>query len=171
VATVDQGGGPKALPPAPVTAEADKPPPPPTPAEQLASADRALAAGRSSDAIAALKSLADAGNAQAQNRLGDLYAEGRAIARDVSAAEGWYERAALQGDTVAQVKLGTMYAGAGGAARNNNLAYFWFGTAARLGATGANAERDRIGALLQPAEREQADKLIESKVARMPKKP
>ena len=171
MATVDQAGAAKALPTAHVVPEPDKPAPAPPPAEQIASADRAIAAGRNSDAIVALKTLADAGNAQAQNRLGDLYAEGRVIARDASAAEGWYEKAALQGDTAAQVKLGTMYASAGGAARNNNLAYVWFGTAARLGATAANAERDRIGALLQPAEREQADKLIESKVSRMPKKP
>jgi hypothetical protein len=47
----------------------------------------------------------------------------------------------------------------------------WYGTALKMGSSAAKAERDRIGALLQPAEREQADKLIDSKVARMPKAP
>ena len=148
-----------------------KPAPAPTPAEQLAIADRAIASGRDADAITALRPLADTGLAQAQVRLGDLYADGKGVARDAAMAESWYEKAALQGDTAAQLKLGAMYANAGGIARNNNLAYVWYGTAIRLGSSAAKAERDRIGALLQPAEREQADKLIESKVARMPKRP
>ena len=108
---------------------------------------------------------------QAQARLGDLYGEGKGVPRDLPAAERWYEKAALQGDIGAQLKLGAMYANAGGAPRNNNLAYVWYGTALRMGSGAAKAERDRLGALLQPAEREQADKLIESKVARMPKTP
>lgn len=142
-----------------------------TPAEQFASAERTLASGRSTDAIAALKALADSGNVPAQVRLADIYAEGKIAARDGAAAVSWYEKAALQGDTAAQLKLGSMYAGASGAGRNNNLAYVWYATAARLGAAGAQAERDRVAALLQPAERAQADKLVESRVARMPKKP
>jgi TPR repeat protein len=65
------------------------------------------------------------------------------------------------------MKLGAIYANASGAARNNNIAYVWYGTAARLGLAAAQAPRDRIGALLQPAERAQADDLIESRVGRM----
>jgi TPR repeat protein len=161
-----------AAPSVPAAAESErKPASAPTLAEHLAGADRAIASGRHADAITALKLLADAGNAPAQLRLGDLYADGKGVPRDAAAAEGWYEKAALQGDTAAQLKLGAIYANAGGTARNNNLAYVWYGTAARLGSSAAKVERDRIAALLQPAEREQADKLIESKVVRMPRKP
>ena len=155
---------------APAAAEAAEKPAPITVAGQLAAADRATSAGRFADAIAALKPIADAGNAQAQLRLGDMYAEGRGTARDAAAAQTWYEKAAMGGDTAAQMKLGAIYAGATGTTRNNNIAYIWFGTAARLGLTAAQAERDRIGALLQPAERAQADKVIESKVAHMREK-
>jgi TPR repeat protein len=160
---------PAPMPVATSAAEAEKPAPL-TVAAQLAAADRATSAGRFADAIAALKPVADAGNAQAQLRLGDMYAEGRGTARDAAAAQTWYEKAAMGGDTAAQMKLGAIFAGAAGTTRNNNIAYIWFGTAARLGVTAAQAERDRIGALLQPAERAQADKVIESKVAQMREK-
>jgi serine/threonine protein kinase/TPR repeat protein len=152
---------PKVAPPPALDAEK---PAPVTPAAQLALADRAISEGKFADALAALKPLADAGNAQAQTRLGDMYAEARGTTRDAAAAKSWYEKAALQGDTSAQMKLGAIYASASSGARNNNLAYMWYGTAARLGATGAKAESDRIGALLQPAERAQADRAIESTV-------
>jgi len=152
-----------------VTVEPAKPSP--TPAEHLADADRAFEARRYADGVAILKPLADAGNAQAQVRLGDAYAEGRGVERDAAASERWYEKAALQGDINAQVKLGAMFASGTGAAQNFNLAYVWYGTAARLGSNVARAERDKIAPLLQPAERQQADKLIAAKVEAMRNKP
>ena len=66
---------------------------------------RANAAQRYADAMAILKPLADAGNAQAQTRMGDAYAEGHGVVRDLSAGARWYEKAALQGNTKAQVAL------------------------------------------------------------------
>jgi hypothetical protein len=126
-----------------------------------------MSTGRFADAIAAFKTLGDTGNAKAQARLGDIYADGQAVPRDMAAAEAWYQKAALQGDTGAQMKLGAIYANASGTARNNNIAYVWYGIAARLGLAAAEAPRDRIGALLQPAERAQADKVIESRAAHM----
>jgi len=164
---------PAALPPQPTAPapEATKAVPARTPIEQLAEADRAIDAKRFSDALAILRPLADGGNARAQALLGDAYAEGRGIPRDPAAAGRWYERAALQGETGAQVKLAAMYVNGNGVLRNNNLAYVWFGTAARLGSASAKLEQERIAALLQPAERAQADKLIESSAARMSKNP
>jgi len=157
--------------PAAPTPEATKVAPPRTPMEQLVEADRAIDARRFADALAILRPLADGGNARAQTLLGDAYVEGRGIPRDPAAAGRWYEKAALQGETGAQVKLATMYVNGNGVLRNNNLAYVWFGTAARLGSTPAKLEQEKIAALLQPAERAQADKLIESSAARMPKNP
>jgi serine/threonine protein kinase len=161
-ATTTDAAPPVAAPEAPKPARA-------TPAEQLADGLRAMEAQRYSEAIAILKPLADAGNAQAQFRLGEAYAEGRGVDRDIATAERWYEKAALQGETGAQIKLGAMFATGTGVARNNNLAYVWYGTAARLGSNAAKAERDKVGALLQPAEREQADRLIAAKVEGMKK--
>ena len=157
--------------PATPSPEPAKPSPARTPAEQLADAERAIEAKRFADALTILRPLADAGNARAQTRLGDAYMEGRGIPRDDAAAGRWYEKAALQGETGAQVKLAAMYVNGNGVLRNNNLAYVWFGTAARLGSGPAKLEQDKIAALLQPAERAQADKLIESSAARMAKNP
>jgi hypothetical protein len=142
---------------------------PQTPAELLAEADRATKAQHYADAVAILKPLADAGNAQAQFRLGEAYAEGRGVDRNVDAAESWYEKAALQGETSAQLKLGAMFANGKGVARNNNAAYIWYGMAARLGSGPGKAERDKLAALLQPAEREQADKTINKTLEGMKK--
>jgi TPR repeat protein len=151
-------------------AEAQKPAPV-TAAAQFAAADRAISESRFADAIAMFKTLADAGNSKAQVRLGDIYAEGHGVPRDAAAAESWYLKAAMAGDTGAQFKLGAIYANASGTARNNNIAYIWYATAARLGLNAADAQRDRIGALLQPAERAQADKLVEKQVSRMREHP
>ena len=152
--------------PEPVQPTLDK-----TPAGPLAEADRAIEARRFADALAILRPLADTGNARAQARLGDAYMQGQGIPRDDAAAGRWYERAALQGETGAQVKLAAMYMNGNGVLRNNNLAYVWYGTAARLGSGTAKLEQEKIGPLLQPAERAQADKLIESAAARMAKRP
>lgn len=146
-------------------------PPARTPAEQLAEADRAIEAQRFAEAIALLRPLADAGNSRAQIRLGDAYLQGHGVPRDDAAAGRWYEKAALQGETSAQVKLAAMYVSGNGVLRNSNLAYVWYGTAARLGSAPAKVEQEKIGALLQPAERSQADKLIESTAARMARRP
>ncbi len=162
------GAAPQAAAPQPEPARS---PPARTPAEQLADADRATEAKRYADALAILRPLADAGNARAQTRLGDAYLQGQGIPRDDAAAGRWYEKAALQGETGAQVKLAAMYVSGNGVLHNNNLAYVWYGTAARLGSGPAKAEQEKIGALLQPAERAQADKLIESAAARMAKRP
>ena len=151
---------------APAPAEAEKPAPVIATA-QFAAADRAISEGKFTDAVATFKTLADAGNSKAQVRLGDIYAEGRVVPHDAAAAESWYLKAAMAGDTGAQFKLASLYANASGTAGNNNLAYIWYATAARLGLTAAQAQRDRVGALLQPAERAQADKTIEKQASRM----
>jgi serine/threonine protein kinase len=142
---------------------------PPTAAEMIADADRATMEQRYTDAVTLLRPLADAGSAQAEERLGDAYAEGRGVTRNVRMAKDWYERAAQQGVVNAQLKLGAMYANGTGVALNNNFAYIWYGTAGELGSSAGKAERDKVGALLQPAEREQADKVIANNLARMKK--
>jgi serine/threonine protein kinase len=155
-------------PPAP---EQPKPPTQRTPAELLADADRALATQRYPDAIAILRPLAESGSAQGQVRLGDAYAGGQGVDRNLKVAADWYERAALQGSVGAMLKLGGMYASGNGVAQNNNLAYVWYGAAARLGSNAAESARDKTSSLLQPTDRAQMDKLIESKISRMVKQP
>jgi hypothetical protein len=159
---------PRTAEPAPASATAT---PVQAPVNPLADAERAWDAQRFAEALALTRPLADAGNVRAQFLMAEAYAEGRGVARDGATAVRWYEKAALQGDSRAQVRLASLYASGNGVLRNNNLAYVWFGTASRLGSGAAKFEQEKIGALLQPAERAQLDKLVESSVARMSKKP
>ena len=155
--------------PPPVANASLSPPPaekrPPTTNEQIADADRAMKEQRYGDAVSLLRPLAQAGNAQAQERLGDAYAEGRGVVKNAGVAGQWYEKSGLQGVVNAQIKLGSMFA----SGNNNFVAYVWYGTAASLGSSPGKTERDKVGALLQPAEREQADKVIANNLLGMKK--
>jgi hypothetical protein len=70
------------------------------------------------------------------------------------------------GNTRAQIRLAEMYASGQGVSRNYNQAYIWYSLAARGGSSTAPAGRDRMAKLLQPAEIQQADKLVENWRAR-----
>ena len=127
----------------------------------LESADRAEARGDYNGASQIYKSLADAGNTRAQVKLGDMYATGRGFAQNDVTAASWYRRAANQGDGAGQLKLGDMHANGRGVPQNYNQAYIWYSLAARSGTTAAEAPRKKAAAMLQPAEINQADKVVD----------
>ena len=88
-------------------------------------------------------------HADAQFRLGILYAEGRGVARrDDAKAVEWYERAAKQGHADAQFRLGILYAeGRGrGVARDDAKAVEWYERAAKQGHAYAQF---RLGEMLE----------------------
>jgi serine/threonine protein kinase len=66
------------------------------------------------------------------------------------------------GNARAQDRLAAMYAGGIGVPRNNNQAYIWYSLAAQGGSATSSAERDRIAKLLQPAEVQQADNVVQN---------
>jgi len=145
-----------------------KGPAPRTPAELLTDGDKAWSEQRYTEAIKIWEPLAQAGSAQAQERMGNAYSEGKGVERDAAKARTWYETAANGGDTGAMMKLCTMFAA--GKDLNNNLAYIWCGVAAEFGSGAAAAVRDKVKASLQPAEQQQGDKVIKSKVDEIMKK-
>lgn len=110
---------------------APPPPPPPRKAPEPAPAPDLLA-------------LAE----QARARGND--AEGLALTR----------KAADQGNAKAQFVLGEMYAAGRGVPQNNFQAYVWFSRAARAGSAEAKARLEQVRAALQPAEIQQADRLL-----------
>jgi TPR repeat protein len=73
------------------------------------SANAALKAGDYEMAFNEFQSLAEAGNAEAQNKLGMMYQRGIGIPQDPAEALKWYRRAADDGYTFAQYNLGAMY--------------------------------------------------------------
>lgn len=132
----------------------------------LPEVEAGLQQGRYLEALSELNSLAYAGEAQAQRRLGDLLYHGLAmrdrvvVAPDRSAAARWYEQAVAQGDRVAMLRLGLLLAEGLGGRRNPVLAYALVGVAAAKGEPEAASLRDTLAKRLTPRQREQGDRLI-----------
>ncbi|MBU0592365.1 MAG: sel1 repeat family protein [Gammaproteobacteria bacterium] len=80
--------------------------------------------------IIALREDALAGDADAQNDLGDLYREGNGVRHDLSEALRWYRMAADQGDPYGQNNLGSMYFNGLGVPYNPEEAVKWYRLAA-----------------------------------------
>jgi serine/threonine protein kinase len=92
-----------------------------------------------------------------------LEAAGRAeTSGNYEGARQMYQSLANQGDGAARLKLGDMYANGRGVRRNYNQAYIWYSLALRSGMSAAEAPRKKAGAMLQPAEINQADSLVDS---------
>ena len=95
-----------------------------------------LSAYRNGDFVKAVqlwRELAEKGDPVAQYRLGDMYAEGKGVARDDTAAMTWFQRSANQGNADAQYNVGASYAEGLGVAKNDDEAAKWFKRAAEQG--------------------------------------
>src|SRR5215470_4956152 len=77
--------------------------------------------------------LADKGDAEAQYRLGTLYAEGKGVEQNDASAMTWFLRAAEKGNALAQYNVGASYATGLGVAKSEADAVKWFRRAADQG--------------------------------------
>ena len=73
---------------------------------------------------------AEQGDAQAQYNLGECYADGAGVAKDVAEAVKWYRKAAEQGHAPAQNALGWCYANGEGVTKDVHEAVKWYRKAA-----------------------------------------
>jgi TPR repeat protein len=96
----------------------------------MAEATAALLLGNTADAAAQFRTLADAGQPDAQFELAKILAVGKGMPRDLTQAEQWMRRSAERGFEPAQAALGQMYAGAYGMTPNPKLGYVWLSLAA-----------------------------------------
>lgn len=80
---------------------------------------------------------AELGHADAQYRLGRMYAEGDGLPRDMAQAAHWFRKAAEQGETDAQYRLGLMYAEGDGLPQDTAQALEWLRKAGDGGAAEA----------------------------------
>jgi TPR repeat protein len=80
---------------------------------------------------------AEAGEAQAQNFLGEIYAEGKQVKRDFREAIQWYRKAADQGLARAQYNLGVLYDIGQGVPQDEAEAARWYRQAAERGSADA----------------------------------
>lgn len=69
---------------------------------------------------------AQAGNAEAQDELGNIYAKGKIVTRNYQTALYWYQKSAAQNLASGQYHLGTMYQKGRGTAQNSAQAKYWF---------------------------------------------
>ena len=83
--------------------------------------------------VAALRELAEAGDAAAQTELGERYEHARGVEEDYDVAASWFRRAAEQGHAPGQAALGFLYGRGRGAERNDAEAVRWTRRAAEQG--------------------------------------
>ena len=106
--------------------------------------------------IAALRVKANAGDADAQYKLGYAYENGQGVPQDYAQAAAWFRKAAEQGDAVAQFNLGAMYRNGQGVPQDYVESHKW----RNLAASRASAEnqkiyagiRDLVAAQMTPAQ-------------------
>ena len=94
---------------------------------------QAYAQGDYDTAMRELRPLAEQGNADAQSKLGVMYAEGRGVPEDDKEAARWFRKAAEQGYAKAQHNLGFMYNNGRGVPEDYKEAARWFRMAAEQG--------------------------------------
>jgi uncharacterized protein len=80
-----------------------------------------------------LKAQAQAGNADAQYRVGVAYEEGQDVAMDDAQAVFWFRKAAEQGQAAAERQLGGRYFSGRGVDKNLAEAFRWYSKAAAQG--------------------------------------
>jgi hypothetical protein len=86
-----------------------------------------------------LQPLADQGNAEAQDKIGDVYENGKAVPQNYVEAVKWYRKAADQGNADGQADLGSMYSTGHGVPQDYAEAVQWFRKAADQGHAGSQA--------------------------------
>lgn len=102
-------------------------------ADVLVTADRALADGKSAEAIRLLSEAAERGDARAQTRLAWYYETGRGVERNLEKAALWFQRAAEGGNGEAMYALSVMFATGAGQARDPAVAESWLRKSAATG--------------------------------------
>ena len=95
-------------------------------------------------AAALLGPLAEAGNPEAQHRLGIIYQNGLGMARNELLAYKWMQMAAKQDHALAQHGMGFMYLEGDCVSANGAKAVTWFEKAAKQGLAGSQATLGRM---------------------------
>jgi len=102
----------------------------------LAGFDEAVTAandGKFAEAFSEFSTLAEQGDARAQQALAWIYHEGQGRARAYDKAAYWYRKAADQGNVTAQINLAQMYAYGKGIAQDFSQAAHWWQKLAEQG--------------------------------------
>lgn len=94
--------------------------------------------------VARWKKEAEAGNAGAQQKLGNAYSDGKGVPKDAAQAVTWWRKAAEQGNATAQHKLGVSYMHGEGITPDLALGMEWIHKAAEQGHAEAQQELGQV---------------------------
>ncbi len=97
------------------------------------------------DHLMGLVKRAEQGDAEIQNRLGNIYYWGIGVPEDVAEAARWYERSAKQGNAAGQYNLGLLHEKGRGVPKDLHEAKKWYGKAARRDYHPARIRLKRLG--------------------------
>ena len=111
--------------------------------------------------LAETQALAEAGDADAQFKLGNLYAEGIDVPNDFAKAGKWFRKAGDQGHAEALYFLGVIYANGFSAPVDFTDAYVMFCLSARFGFEPATADCDNLAGEISPEDLALASNRIE----------
>ncbi len=104
-----------------------------TPQENVPKTEERNEVNNESDELRYYKELADNGDPVAQNKVGNLYAEGKICSKDMYQAVKYYRASATQGNKYAQHNLGFCYWDGMGVEKNRTEAIKWLRLAAEQG--------------------------------------
>jgi uncharacterized protein len=110
-------------------------------------------------ALRLFRSLAEQGDATAQEHLGVMYENGLGVPEDYAEAVHWFRRAADQGLKTAQWFLGTMYQTGYGVQQDYVQAHMWYNLSAAQGWGAAAENRTMLERAMTPAQVAEAQKL------------
>ena len=117
----------------PIPIPSPSPVPAANPEELVRQADTYYNNTQYSDAVPLYQQAAGQGNAAAQNKLGNCYANGWGVTQDYNQAVYWYRKAVEQGYAAAQCNLGNCYYNGQGVTKNIDQALEWYKKAAEQG--------------------------------------
>ena len=112
-----------------------------------------------------IQELAEAGDVDAQNNLGEMYETGRDFAKAIE----WYRKSAEQGDADGQAEMGLMYALGAGVPQDNVKAYMFYNLVAAKGFENIKARRNEIEEKMTQEQIAEGEKLTREWLARKSK--
>jgi len=117
--------------------------------------------GRFEEALGAFLPAAHAGNADAEELIGVMYAMGLGVERDDRRAFEWYLRASMKGHPGAQSGIGWYYEVGRGVAADLVRAYMWYGLSAIGGDPDAAISIGDVARKMTPEQIAEAQALID----------
>ena len=111
--------------------------------------------------IETLRKLAEQGNVEAQNKLGNAYYLGKSVEKNYKEAIKWYHKAAVQGYSLSAGMMGMLYTSGKGVKQDRLKAYAWTSLAVKKGNRDSKKLMDSLRREMSPDQISKAIRLSE----------